>query len=779
MRSVPLILLLAAAAPGLPAQGSRAVEMHQAVLDLGSNNVAMNISAHPDDEDGATLALVRMKQGARTHSVFFTRGEGGQNEKGPELYEELGVLRTGETEAAASIQGTEAFFLNLRDFGYSKTATETFAVWGGQREPLRRLVYAFRRFRPDVVFTNHNTVTGHGHHQAAAITAIAAFDAAADSSMFPEQLREPGMSVWQPKKLFFRIFQGSERPDVVNAVGDTDRVRGKSYLDVAAEALKRHETQGMDRADLRRWTRGLSMYRLVRTSGLFAPDSTSFFGGIDPWRDPSLALPPAIESDVRSLRPAMTSDSILERCSRILRGVDAAESSGSAGPLRERVLSSLREETNRLASLAAEVVVTVRPDDRRVVPGQRFQTGVTVRYGADAAVTGVSLDLPRGWTFERLAGAEKGGTNETFTLKVPSDAPPTVPKVQSQNGLPEQAQLPLVRVRWESRGRRFETAVPLPVEVVPPEVLTIAPGVIRMDPRDPSAHGVVSFKVLNRRPSKTAGRLRVLQPAGWTLLAEPYAVSGEDSSAVGTFTLRPPPGTPPSDATVRIGSTGAEAAVIVKAFPVEVAPRLLVGIVQSYDTSMAASVRELGVPYRLLDDKDLAGDLSRLSAVLVDIRAYLVREDLRRNNDNLLRYAAGGGTVVVMYQRDQEWRREYAPYPFDVSRARVTVEDAPVVMLQPDHPLLASPNRITAADWGGWVQERVIYAPSSVAEVYHRLVSTGDPGEPPVTTAYLAVDHGLGAYVYTSFVWYRQLKELHPGALRCFANMLSYTRRAR
>ena len=139
----------------------------------------MDLSAHPDDEDGASLALYHMRYGVKTYSVLFTRGEGGQNEKGPELYESLGVLRSRETEEAGSILGAEVHFLNFLDFGYSKTASEALRMWGGQTEVLRRLVFVIRKYKPDVIFTNHNTIGGHGHHQAVAVTAIAAFDAAA------------------------------------------------------------------------------------------------------------------------------------------------------------------------------------------------------------------------------------------------------------------------------------------------------------------------------------------------------------------------------------------------------------------------------------------------------------------------------------------------------------------------------------------------------------------------------------------------------------------------
>ena len=162
---VILLLALAVTAPGLS----------QHVPSI------MNLSAHPDDEDGSTLAYYRYKYGVKTYSICFTRGEGGQNEIGPELYENLGVLRTAETEKAARIIGSELYFLNFVDFGFSKTAKETFDIWG-RENAVARLVYMIRKLKPDVLFTNHDTTTGHGNHQAVAIAALQTFRLAADPS---------------------------------------------------------------------------------------------------------------------------------------------------------------------------------------------------------------------------------------------------------------------------------------------------------------------------------------------------------------------------------------------------------------------------------------------------------------------------------------------------------------------------------------------------------------------------------------------------------------------
>src|SRR5215470_3977259 len=188
---------------GLVDKRNRA-NLHQALLDLTNPFTVLCVAAHPDDEDGSTLTVLRRKYGVHTVSLFSTYGEGGQNAVGPELYEELGVIRARETMAAAEVQGSEPHFLGLRDFGFSKSAEETFRAWG-EKEALRRMVFQIRRLRPDAIITNHDTTSGHGHHQATGRLILLAFDAAADPKQFPEQLNQ--VAVWQPQRLFVRAFR--------------------------------------------------------------------------------------------------------------------------------------------------------------------------------------------------------------------------------------------------------------------------------------------------------------------------------------------------------------------------------------------------------------------------------------------------------------------------------------------------------------------------------------------------------------------------------------------
>ncbi len=245
--------------------------------------VLMSLSAHPDDEGGATLAYYSKIKGIKTYSIFLTRGEGGQNEIGSDLYEELGILRTKETLEAAKILGTEVYFLGFPDFGFSKTANETFTMWGGKDSAVAQLVYYIRVFKPDVIITNHDTITAkpnrqHGHHQAVGISAYEAFEKASDPSYHPEQFQNDILP-WQPKKLFVRYFDRDsmliKRPLVTTNVNQKDSV-GNSVYDIALLAWQQHRSQGMLRISR------LQRYYLLRQNNNYLFDTTNLFSGINP-----------------------------------------------------------------------------------------------------------------------------------------------------------------------------------------------------------------------------------------------------------------------------------------------------------------------------------------------------------------------------------------------------------------------------------------------------------------------------------------------------------------
>jgi hypothetical protein len=272
---------------------------------------------------------------------------------------------------------------------------------------------------------------------------------------------------------------------------------------------------------------------------------------------------------------------------------------------------------------------------------------------------------------------------------------------------------------------------------------------------------------------------------------------GEDGVARDTLTLNLSASLPAGDYTITLTGlaqpataklTPARDQVVGRVFDVAAPAALKVGVIESYDNTLQQALQELGVGYVMLDSLALAaGSFGDLHTIVVDIRAYLIRNDLRTYNDDLLAWVNDGGHLIVNYQKTFEWNTNY-PDPFDDSRSnpgnfapyeivlshdRVTREDADVDVLLTDHPLFHQPNEIAPAAWDGWVQERGLYFPSSWDDAYDRLVCMHDPGEEPLCGSTLMASYGEGTYLYTALGWYRQLKVFHPGAYALFANMIS------
>jgi LmbE family N-acetylglucosaminyl deacetylase len=747
----------------LPAQG---VDLHQALRDLSGDGVVMDVSAHPDDEDGATLAYYRMNYGISTVSVFLTRGEGGMNEIGPELYGDLGVLRTHETEAAGAIQGSKVFFLNFVDFGFCKNPIEAFHRWGGKKEVVGRLVYALRKFKPDVVITNHNTISGHGHHQAAAIALLDAFDAAADSAMFPEQLREPGISVWQVRKLFFRApgNKQSKPSDVIVPISQTDPARNTTYVDIAVEALHQHRTQGMDRVDVHRWVRGSNAYTLMRESSSYDDDSTSFFSGIDLWADDAGSPLESLRATIRRIPSLSNSDSLLHGVSRALSELQSLRH-GGLNPFDMRMLNAWQETLERIAGLVGGVRVHITPQDSVLVRGQETTLALSLP-GTRPDTIRYRFTAPAGWSVRRTPSGDAvvtAGPQAAWTMPQPAYLYTPIDLDQAVH----------VQASYVLHGIPLTLSEDIPLDVAPPQTLVVEPPVAWLRPGKESVTFTVAVR--NFEPGVARGAVYPVLPAGWQADSAWFSLQKENQQEDLPMSVSAPHELAPGEYAVGFGTGDFREQSSVHVFDVATEVRSDIGIVESYDNTLETVAKELGVHTVLLPDAYLANlDLLQFGTIIIDIRAYLVRDALRANNKRLLDYVRKGGNLIVMYQKDQEWKPEYAPFPFAISRDRITLENAPVKELVPDHPLLTKPNLLGDSDWSGWVQERGVYFPADVPVEYQQLLSSHDPDEKPLTTGYIVAKYGKGSYIYTSYVWYRQLKEKNAGAYRAFANMISY-----
>lgn len=742
-----------------------AIAYDQAVRNLGTDLRLLCVAAHPDDEDGATLAYYRKKFGIDTYALIATRGEGGQNEIGPELYEELGVIRTHEMMRASQITGAELHFLDLPEFGYSKTREETYEIWG-EEETLRRMVRKIREIRPDVIITHHPPDTQHGHHQAVGDALQRAFDLAADPTVFPEQL-DAGLEPWQPARLYLRSFGGGgSGPAAVVPISELDPARGIPYARIAANALEEHESQGMGFfVDRFLTSRASVTYQLIKeapqghTSGVPAPGASLFQGLED------RVAPRARELSVRGLERRLDPAAVV-----------ALLDDGS-------LLPETRTDANRLAAVLYDFRLMVEPDDLEVVPGQTVQIAVEAQdYGTlDAESVAVSAETAEWFPAEppapKTLTTGRDPINSTaLSVRVPEDQPVTLPHPERLFEPHFLAPQITVVARFRVDGAQIELRKPVLLDVAPPVSIEFADGpyLARAGVGETIA-ARVRFTNHTKDAVETGADLDAAEGVAVSPSMVSVSLAAEGLEKSVPVQLDVARSAAEGDYAVHAETDrGTRADSFVRVVDVTVPEDIRVGVIQSYDDTFVKTLERLKVPHELIGENDFTAErLDRFTTIIVDIRAYLVREDLVANNAALLDYVNRGGTVIVNYQKTFDWKPEYAPYPIHIGRDRVTVEEAPIEILEPDHPLFNEPNQISPEDWEGWIQERGLYFPRQWDDAYTPLVMTRDPGETPPPGSCLMAPYGEGTYFYTALGWYRQLRELHPGTIRVFANMLA------
>ena len=774
-RLVPLIAVCVPLCLPLLAQDLGEVALRQALKDLGNDFRLMCVAAHPDDEDGATLAYYGMKHGIATHALIATRGEGGQNEIGPELYSELGVIRTREMMAASRIEGATLHYLDLPEFGYSKSRDETYNIWG-KENTLRRLVAKIREIRPHVIVTHHSPGGGHGHHRAIGTTLIEAFDAAADPAIFPEQIEE-GLLPWQTLRLYGRASR-EDTNTVLTPIDELEPIRGKTYSEIAANALREHRSQGMDGFIDRFLDRDVTEYGLVKeapqpsmgSSKVMNDFSGPLFAGLLHENNEerqrlanTLASRKDVQARLRNFAPSRTDNMSIFDYDELIKKVDVAR------------------------KIASEVRLTATVNDTTLVPGQTFKATLSLYdFGArDYNLTGATFTpenkLHGDWAPKPLDtndDVDYGAFIRPFELTVPNNEIPSLPHAKYLlDGNIFEPRLKIQVAAIDTTGLTTLLTVGLNFDIAPP--IGIEFNEAHYLVRTGSTHlPSIDLLLTNYTSGPKKDSLSVLAPPRWNAdnPVQDVQFTQEDEQSVVSIQLNRPENLPPGDYTVSAALTDAKTVATAKLRVVDLAVpgNIHIGVIRSYDDTMQKTLELLKVSHRFISLGDYTpATLDTFTTIIVDIRAYQYNPDIVANNQALLDYARRGGTLIVMYQKTREWESEFAPYPLRVSRNRVTVEEALIEILQPKHPLFNIPNKIGATDWGGWIQERGLYFPRTWDDAYTALIACSDPEEniPPGSTLIASV--GEGTYLYTALGWYRQLRELHPGVLRIFANMLA------
>lgn len=788
-----------------PAQSNAEnAELHQALLDLTNPWTVMCVAAHPDDEDGSTLTILRRKYGIHTVSLFSTFGEGGQNAVGPELYEELGVIRARETMAASEVQGSEPHFLGFRDFGFSKSAEETFRAWG-EKELLRRMVLQIRLLRPDVIITNHDTSSGHGHHQATGRIVQQAFFDAGDPKIFPEQLAQA--PAWQPQRLFVRsrgaqtdTSSGPEAPPqfITLDPNEMDPVRGVTYAQQALSGLHKHATQGP-------WPKTVPAsgarpirYNLVKQVSSAAPlpeNAKTPVEGLSLNEQVAAQLvPPTIEQKPLTEYVDRRLEVLVALLNARRRGAfTAPKEVVDLDPHRFKLMAS---RLNKAMAAATGTSVGLSPEGSALIPGEEARLIALLSNTGPAEVQIKGLKFRGLGVEQRVDTADKmlPGTDAPAEIKI-------TPAKSASLSVPNSEHLYDGRLFGEPLRLEAELAiegVTFVVEeetrrdVVPPvEIVEVEPSPYVSTPA--TSQKPIDFRVTlkNHRRSDFRGLLRVRGQSletGREISLQPNAT--ETSNIVVRTTLPLSRQIRRSTVAITVDLPLPKEPLAKRTVPLVYAEAIVVsgrkvGYLPSYDETLERSLAALGVDAKKLTVEDIAkSDLSPFHTIIIDNRGYEAHQDLIPINNRLIKFVEDGGSLVVFYHRINEWnpneqrgRPQLAPLPIILGNERVTEEDAPVTFLQPRHPLLNFPNRITQKDFANWVQERGLYFPKEWDPQYTAVLGTSDRGEPLLRGGLLVAPYGRGNYIYTSMVWYRQLRAAHPGGYRFFANLISYGRR--
>ncbi|WP_162052062.1 PIG-L family deacetylase [Pontibacter pamirensis] len=822
-QSFLLLLAMLLAVPAAWAQAPAKPSAAKVLQDLKKLNVlgsVLYLAAHPDDENTRLIAYLSNEKLYNTGYLAVTRGDGGQNLIGPEIREGLGIIRTQELLQARRTDGGQQFFTRANDFGFSKDQQETFTIWD-KEQVLADMVYVIRKFRPDVMVTRFSPEPSgtHGHHTGSAILASEAFEAAADPNRFPEQLKY--VEVWQPKRLLWNTgiwsfgnqaeFDKYVKELLTIDVGVYNPLLGKSYGEIAAESRSMHKSQGFGATG----SRGAALEYLKHMKGaraekeLFEGVNTSWSrvkGGekvekliqkaIDTYNPavPAAVVPTLIaakkeleklpEGYWKRVKQEELQD-VIQATMGLYLEVTADDFAAAPGqPVKLQV-----EAINRSAVPVTLQRISYGFASKDTTLNKQLQNNEPLRYDATAT-------LPQSITYSQPYWLRKPGTVGMFAVEnqqevgMPENAPAAQAVFSLQvAGQPLQVSVPVVYKRTDP----VEGEVYRPFVVTPPVFVNVSESVYMFASQEPKQVQVL----VKSGKDNIAGNVKLQLPQGWRAepASIPFNLKSKGAELPVAFTVYPPQGQQETTllavATID-GKNYTQGLNVINyshipaqvTFPDATAKIVKldlqkkgqkVGYVMGAGDDIPISLQQIGYDVTLLKEEDMRlSNLQQFDAIIMGVRAYNTVDRLKFYQPTLLQYVENGGNLIVQYNTNHSLVvPDIAPYPLKLSRDRVAVEDAEVRILQPNHPVLNTPNKITQKDFEGWVQERGLYFPNEWSDDYQAILSSNDPGEPARDGGLLIAPYGKGNYIYTGYSWFRELPAGVAGAYRLFANLIS------
>jgi len=788
-------------------QKPSASEIYQDIKKLNFLGSVLYVAAHPDDENTRLISYFSNHLHARTAYLSLTRGDGGQNLIGSEIRELLGVIRTQELLTARAIDGGQQRFTRANDFGYSKHPDETLQIWD-KEQVLSDVILAIRQFKPDVIinrFDHRSPGKTHGHHTTSAMLSLEAFDLANDSKAYTEHLEVS--SIWQPKRAFFNTswwFYGSqekfEKADKSNMLS----------LDIGTY----YPTLGMRQGFGNTGTRGSQMEYLELIKGE-SLNTNNIFEGIDTsWNRVKGGkaigeLLHQVESDFDFTNPSASVPKLVEAYKLIQTLEDEH--------WKEIKTKEIKDIIAACSGLYLEAVANTN----HATAGESVSLQLEAINRSDIAITLLSYDTGKHNVSKEIVLTNNTAFHFEEQMSIPETQQPTTPYWLAQKGSlgmykvediqligkPETPRAFNVAFEVLIENTPFTFTKPVvykyndpvrgevykPFEIVPLVSSQIEEKVIIFNTAAQREIPVI----VKAHQDQVEGFVELTHPKGWEVYPQKQKLSiaqkGETQTLV--FTVIPPKTESEGYITPIVNIDGRKYSNELIEIDYDHIPFQTVllpseskvvrldikktgqniAYIEGAGDVVPESLRQIGYQVEVLNPEDITAQrLSRFDAVVIGIRAYNTVEALKFKQQVLFDFVKQGGNMIVQYNTNRGLKtKTLAPYPLELSRDRVTDEQSEVIFINPSHPILNTPNKITQKDFEGWTQERGLYFPNTWDNAFTPILSMHDRGESPKTGSLLVAPYGKGYYIYTGLSFFREFPAGVSGAYRLFANMLS------
>ena len=798
-------------------------EIYHKLEKLNFLGSALYIAAHPDDENSRLISFLANSTMARTGYLSLTRGDGGQNLIGLELRELLGVIRTQELIEARRIDGGEQFFSRANDFGFSKLPNETLQIWD-KTQVLQDMVWVIRNFEPDVIITrfdHRSPGSTHGHHTTSAMLTQEAYELAADKNYEPEQLKYT--TTWQPKRVLFNVswwffggkdkFDKADKSNYVNLeTGTYYPLLGKSNQEIAALSRSRHKSQGFGSTG----ERGDDMEYMELIKGEKLKDKQNLFEGIDTswnrvkggkaigeavakvlndfdFKNPSAAVPALVKiySAIQKLEDGYWKKLKLKEITEVIAACSGLYLEATADVQSVTPGSTLKikwEAINRSAVPMSLASLTVVPENKSIPQNLALDNNV-------AQGTTIDIQLLKSLAYTSPYWLAEKGTSGMYKVndqqkigKADIIRELAVTFTVTVNGVA----IPFERTLVYKTNDPVDGEVYQPMDVVPAVTTRILNKVQLFTNEKEQA---VSIKIKSGKDN-CKGSLRFELPQGWKVIPAsiPFDLKTKGSETMVSFTVTPPANaveaTAKSIATIDGEEFDREQTIV--EYPHIARQNVLlpstakfvkvdlkikgqnIAYIMGAGDNIPESLKQMGYNITLLKVEAITPEaLAKFDAVVMGIRAYNVLDDLAFKQQLLFDYVKNGGTMVVQYNTPGKLMvKELAPYPLKISGKRVTDENAKVIFPDATLGVLNYPNKITANDFKGWVQEQGLYYPDEWAPEFVPVFESNDKDEEALKGGLLVAKYGKGHYIYTGLSFFRELPEGVSGAYRIMANLI-------